>query len=304
MHSVDAEFPAAPVVVSKDGEAYAIWIIIAMIAAVDAVWLRRLGFGVVKLQNPMVFFIGLFSCLYLFYAFVRPNHQIAAVQQSLAQVLSFSVVLGLFSYLTVTLRFPLIDRYLAHADAAVGVNWLSWFFWISGHPYLNFTLAVAYCSPMLVLFVLVVALPVFVGIERVRELIWVYVVTALIVTAISSIAPAESAWIYFGVPDRVLDVNHLAHFAALRSGRMTEIPIAEMTGLVTFPSFHAAVGLILIYAARGVRYLFPLSFAINGLMILSTPSIGGHYFVDVAAGLAVVLFVIIGLRLAEFPRSP
>jgi membrane-associated phospholipid phosphatase len=48
------------------------------------------------------------------------------------------------------------------------------------------------------------------------------------------------------------------------------------------------------YAARGIRILFPLLLALNLLVILATPLIGGHHFADLVGGAlltALVLFV-------------
>jgi membrane-associated phospholipid phosphatase len=38
---------------------------------------------------------------------------------------------------------------------------------------------------------------------------------------------------------------------------------------------------------RHVRRLFPIFIVLNTLMVISTPSHGGHYVVDVVAGIAV-----------------
>ena len=74
------------------------------------------------------------------------------------------------------------------------------------------------------------------------------------------------------------------------------ILMTQVNGLITFPSFHAALGLILIYVTRGIRVLFPISLGLNVLMIAATPTVGGHYFVDVLAGLAVVPLAIMLVR--------
>ena len=76
---------------------------------------------------------------------------------------------------------------------------------------------------------------------------------------------------------------------ALRNGEMTRISLTQVNGLITFPSFHAALAIILIYASRGVKVLFPAFLVLNLLMLAATPTVGGHYFIDIIAGACVVL---------------
>ena len=47
------------------------------------------------------------------------------------------------------------------------------------------------------------------------------------------------------------------------------------------------VAMLFAYAMRHVRRLFPIFIVLNTLMVISTPSHGGHYVVDVVAGVAV-----------------
>jgi len=54
---------------------------------------------------------------------------------------------------------------------------------------------------------------------------------------------------------------------------------------VVFPSFHATLAVLSAVAAMPLRILkYPL-LALNLLIILSTPAMGGHYFIDIIAGI-------------------
>ena len=65
-----------------------------------------------------------------------------------------------------------------------------------------------------------------------------------------------------------------------------------MNGLIALPSFHAAASLLFAWWGWQIRIMrFPLLLA-NALMLLSTPINGGHYFIDVLAGLGVGAFAI------------
>ena len=275
-------------------ESQALWAIIAVITGVDVLWAWSSGIRVV-LSSAVMFGFFLTVGINLVYTTLRPDRRIAAFAQASAQLLAFTASGAILSYLTVTSRFPLVDRYLAAADAAIGFDWLSMFTWVQNHPVIDRVLGLSYGSGMLQIGTILVVLNIVGQLERVREFIWLFVLTLLIVIPLSWLFPAESAWVYFGVTDRA-DAYHLADFTALRAGHMPEISISQVNGLITFPSFHAALGLMLIYASRGIRILFPLSLSLNALMIASTPSSGGHYLVDILAGLAVMLLAIFILR--------
>ncbi len=281
-------------------ESQALWAIIAAIIGVDVIWAWSLGIRIVL--NPVVVFgFCLVNVIHFVYATVRPDPKIAVFAAAVAQLAAFTAAAGILSYLTVTSKFPLIDRFLASADVAIGFDWLATFNWVQDHPMINILLSASYDSVMLQTGVLLVVLNVIGWLERVREFVWLFTLTLLVIVPLSWIFPAESAWVYFGVTDRT-DAYHMADFTALRTGRMPEIFMSRVVGLITFPSFHAALGLILIYATRGIRVLFPLSLGLNVLMIVSTPSMGGHYFIDTLAGLAVVPFAIFILR--TWQRQP
>lgn len=60
-------------------------------------------------------------------------------------------------------------------------------------------------------------------------------------------------------------------------------------GIISFPSLHAASGLLFLMALWPVRYVGWIAALLNLAMIAATPVDGGHYFSDVAAGLAIAL---------------
>ncbi|MBR1245110.1 phosphatase PAP2 family protein [Bradyrhizobium sp. AUGA SZCCT0274] len=168
------------------------------------------------------------------------------------------------------------------ADTAIGFDWLSFFNWVKARPAIDLTFAIAYDSAIVQIAVLLVVLNVTGRLDRAREFIWLLVLTIFITVPLSGIFPAECPWSYFGVEDRV-DAYHLADFTALRSGQMPQISLANAKGLITFPSFHASLGLIWPMPAG----VFPIFVVLNAVMISALTS-GGHYLVDIIAGLAIV----------------
>jgi len=81
-------------------------------------------------------------------------------------------------------------------------------------------------------------------------------------------------------------------FTALRNGTMREISLARMEGLITFPSFHTTLAVLFVAALRRHRLALAIGAVVNGLMLLSIPSEGGHYLVDVIAGAMVAAVAI------------
>ena len=270
-----------------------LWFPISIIAVVDLIWLRASGMSVTVSRAEAITFCTV-ALLALVYTRLRPDRRIAEFATACAQLVAFTAVGGVLSYLTVTANFPLVDRQLAEVDAALKLDWLAFFEWVEARPTIKGALVVAYYSCMTQVAVLLLWLSACGRFEKMREFVWLFVTALLVIIPISWILPAASAWVYFGVAERA-DAYHLVDFHALRTGQMTRISLAQMNGLITFPSFHAALAVILIYACWGVKVLFPAFLVLNLLMLAATPTVGGHYFIDIIAGGGVVL-CLVGLR--------
>jgi membrane-associated phospholipid phosphatase len=64
--------------------------------------------------------------------------------------------------------------------------------------------------------------------------------------------------------------------------------------LVTFPSFHTTLALVIAYCGARLRFVGAPVVVLNLLVVASTMAEGGHYFADIAGG-AVIAFAAIGL---------
>ena len=62
-----------------------------------------------------------------------------------------------------------------------------------------------------------------------------------------------------------------------------------MEGIVTMPSYHTVMAVLLTYAFRRTGLVGYGIATLNLVMLLSIPPIGGHYLVDVLAGGALAL---------------
>ena len=267
---------------------------IAVVIGVDALWAWSTGIRITL--NPVPIAVAsVFISINVVFATVRPNPLIAVFAGAVAQFITFMASGAVLSYLATTTKFPLVDRYLAAADAALGLDWVWLFTWVREHQEIARALDLSYGTGAFQMLILVMLLPALGQLERVREFVWLFVITGLITIALSAVMPAAGAWAYYGV-SHLTSNYYLPDFDALRSGQMREIVMTKMTGIIQFPSFHAATALILIYVTRRISYLFPISCLANIVMIASAPVYGGHHFTDILAGLALVPLAIAILR--------
>jgi membrane-associated phospholipid phosphatase len=95
----------------------------------------------------------------------------------------------------------------------------------------------------------------------------------------------------------------------LRSGAITQVPLAGLVGLIGFPSVHAASSLLYIWAGWQMRPIrIPVTFG-SMMMLISTPVEGAHYMIDIVAGLSIAVVAIaaagaIARMAAPVSRSP
>ncbi len=211
-------------------------------------------------------------------------------------------VLRLFNHLTTTIPVPLADEKLASWDQMIGFNWLAYVGWVDQHPALLQTMSYTYTglTAYTCLLYLLLALAGPEPQRRCSELIELFVATAIICMLIGIAFPALAPTAYYALPSGTFEhlnqnfgTGHVSYLIDLRNNPSHELNLAVLPGLVTFPSFHTAMGVIAIYCARGSPLIFPPILLINILMIGSTPVFGSHYGVDLIAGVIVTGLVII-----------
>lgn len=266
---------------------YFFWGMIAALAAIDYAWAWAAG---IKININYDFGVAWFCIsfgIFLIYTKIKPRPRIACFALAVAQFSALVCVTSVLMYLAAALDFPLIDQQLASVDRHLGFDWLAIFNWVKAHPVLDRVLDLAYWSLPPQIVVIPIILSVTGRFERMREFILLFATTLLLVIALSAFLPAAGAWDFYGVAD-LTSAYYIRDFHAIRSGSMTELDLTKLTGIIQFPSFHAALGLMLIMATRGIYLVFPLSTVCNVLMIVSATTHGGHHLADVLAGLAVV----------------
>ncbi|HYM02221.1 MAG TPA: phosphatase PAP2 family protein [Stellaceae bacterium] len=281
----------------------ATWSAILVIGLIDIVWSANSRLTFVGVWPAVAFAAGMIG-LAVWLRLSGRMLPFARMVHYTAMWFCLMGFVGVLSYLAASVGAPLRDDDFARLDAALGFDWQSMYVWLSTRPSIEFLLTLIYMT-FLPQVVGTVALLAWSGEERVcSEFLAALLLSAVTVVAISGILPAfgPCAKLQGGLPQLI---DSIPHVAALRSGAPLVIPLGEMKGIVSFPSFHTVAALLLIYAHRRGRRLFAGSVLLNGVMLFCIPRAGGHYLVDVLAGAAVAGLVILLARLtpAAFWRS-
>ncbi|MDN5788075.1 phosphatase PAP2 family protein [Pseudorhodobacter sp.] len=219
--------------------------------------------------------------------------------------------LRLLNHLSMMLPFPYADTLLAGWDQALHLDWLSYFNAVLSLPQVFHVLDVAYTS-LTLLSVVVLLLLVSCGyIARAREFIDTFFVTAMICILVGAAFPAKAAVLTL-IPDLSIFAQmgwipgsyHIAYLEELRdpSAPLVLNP-ANLPGLATFPSFHTASGILIISACRKTWLSAP-AWIYATVMISATPVLGGHYIVDLIAGVLVAVLVVTLLRRVNRESAP
>ncbi|WP_175471236.1 phosphatase PAP2 family protein [Roseivivax marinus] len=207
--------------------------------------------------------------------------------------------LRIMNHLSMMVPFPYVDEVLADWDAALHLDWLAYLNAVVSSRILFQALASSYTSLTFLSAAVLVALISFGYIAQARKFIEAFLITALACLIIGAFFPAEAA-VLFLVQDLsifeplgwVPGVYHVPYMDVLRSpsGPIVLDP-AKLPGLVTFPSFHTASGVLIIWACRRTNLSVP-AWIYSSVMIAATPVHGGHYFVDLISGALVALMSI------------
>ena len=183
------------------------------------------------------------------------------------------------SYLAATLDLPLQDALFARLDALLGFDWRTTASILWSNPLFIDVLIWSYRSNLVQPLILVCAFALFGPRGRNRELLTAMIFASVATVAVFAVLPS------FG-PNEIYGIDSGWHtvLGQLRAGTHAVLPYV---GIVSFPSYHASMAIILTAAVRNNRAAFIVSSIVNGLMIVATVPIGYHYLIDVIAGILI-----------------
>lgn len=265
----------------------------AMLGSVLAIALVFTRTGLALAWSDFLPFIGLAFAMLGLGAICHMRHEDKRLAHAAGVVGTASLALltcGILSNAGLRLGMPLSDPLLASIDAAIGVNVGTLVRWFAQWPAAIDILAQFYNASHLLLAALI-CWSLFRGnFAKSWELLTTAALSMQVVAMVSILMPAWGAMRHFALLDLQgnglppgAGVYHGEAFRHFYEGTDPLFTLADMNGVVTFPSFHTVIALMIAQAlAPG-----PLRFAGQGICaitIVSTIPIGGHYLVDLVGG--------------------
>lgn len=234
---------------------------------------------------------------------MRADTRLVAGATAFLQMTLFTILGVVLAYLLAALGGPSWDEWLAVADARLGLDWPAILAVADRLPVPILLVAgLAYHSLVVQMVGCIVVLAATARLERLRTAVAAAIVAGAVTILLSGLLPAvgnlfdpahyRTLWPSVAWQDRDLVLG-------LRDGAVRELDLSHMTGIVSFPSYHAALPVILFWGLYPVTPLRVPAAIWAGLTIVATPLFGGHYGVDVLAGLLLaVLALAVARRLA------
>lgn len=290
------------------------WAIIAVLFALVAAMEVRapLAIDMASLANLLVACFAL-SAAAIFYRRVRPIEKLSVSCVVLVQALVFSAAGAVLSYLLAREGGPLWDSTLYAWDQSLGLDWESHVRFIDAHPFLVLPFHLAYGSLIPQIIAVILALGFGGKLDQLRTFAFGAISSGIAAIIISAFVPAVSNYVRLGLTEA--DFQHVSPWAgyvhlkdltALRSGTMAELSLPRMQGIITFPSYHACLATLTLWAflKSGLGWLRWIGAAVALTTIAATPVDGGHYFVDVIAGISIAIASLVAGSRLVFVRLP
>jgi membrane-associated phospholipid phosphatase len=273
-----------------------IWTMIALVAATVLLAPAVSDFRIAW----HAFIAPAFACAILiagawFYRRRRTDPRLASALTSTAQVIALAAVGAPLSYIAASANFPLQDHALDVIDHALGLDWKAMLAWMNASSTVHAVLSVTYASLTLQMTTVVLCLAFSGRLLWLRVYTLAFVFAAVISIAISVVLPAAGVWPHYGLT--AADSPHVIPvvstswpvFYGLRDGTFRLLVAVGSEGIITFPSLHAALAVIVAAALWPVPILRWVFLGLNVVMLIATPIDGSHYFIDVLAGVALAV---------------
>lgn len=271
------------------------WMVIALMALALGAGMMVRGFSLApaSLLHPGLVVAGCTIAAFYWSIRLRGGAMPLQILGATGQLLLIAALCTPLTYVAASADLPMQDAALAALDDALYLDWRVYFHWMTGSPTLVSVAVVSYAMitwPA-------VGVPVALGLarryRRLQEFTLAVALSLIATTVISALVPAMGTYDFFRiVPDPALFrpgsyLQQVHDLPLIRNGALRDLDLMELTGIVTFPSFHAAAAVLYIWAFWSVRWTRITALVIYGAMLIATPLIGGHYFVDLAAGVTV-----------------
>ncbi|HML07242.1 MAG TPA: phosphatase PAP2 family protein [Xanthobacteraceae bacterium] len=233
----------------------------------------------------------------------RRDPQVMFVLGATAQIVLITAVMAPLTYVAAATDLPLQDANLLVIDRALGFDWAAYVNYVNDHPTLAAWLSYGYTMIRWPIFAIPVVLAAMARYQRIEEFTFAFAAALIATTIISALVPAIGVYQQIGLDPANLQnldpgayLEQVRDFAPTRDGTLRHLQLLGLAGIVTFPSFHAASAALYAWALWPSRLLRPIVVLANGAMLAATPIVGGHYFIDVIAGVAIAALAIVAAR--------
>jgi hypothetical protein len=280
------------------------WLPLCLIAQLLLLCLAITAFSleIESLLLKVVFMAGLFTaaghCLMSLKRASSWAPRLAFILLSIAQLELLFLLATPLTYILASANLPMQDANLARLDQLLGLDWRAYYRFVYERPALVPYIYLGYAMitwPTL-------GVPIVLGLTkhyfRLQQFTLACMLTVVATALISSLLPAFGTFYEYGIsPDLPVFrasgyLIQLHELPLVRDGSLRVLDFKTLGGIITFPSFHAAAAILALWAFWGVWWMRPLALIANGGMLLATPLVGGHYFVDVFAGVALAMLAI------------
>ncbi|MBR1225366.1 MULTISPECIES: phosphatase PAP2 family protein [unclassified Bradyrhizobium] len=284
------------------------WIPIAAMGAVVLLGGALCGFTIKPLALAVtlgiVAALALIAYLHAFAKGDQADPKLIFPLGAISQLLLIATIMGPLTYVAAVTNWPLQDRALLAIDRAMGMDPEMIARYVNDREWLGALLVRSYTLIKIILLAIPLVLALTSRFVRLQVFVLAFSLTLIMTLVISTFTPAVGT--YYGLNidpaqfsslDASMYQAQLRDILALRDGSLRHLELLKITGIVSFPSFHAASAVLYIWALWPVRYVGGAAVVLNILMMASTPVIGAHYMIDVFGGVALA---VIGICLAKY----
>lgn len=280
------------------------WLLVGIIAAVDAVWIILSDFLIdfSGTQDALLGILALCGPLW-YYRTYRCDAKIVAALSSVLLLTIFTAVTAPLSYLSASLALPFWDAKFYAWDKNLGLDWLAYLAWVNDYPFVGMLLKIAYASLLPQMIISCLALGFTGRFFQLSSFILAVILSGVSCILISAMMPAMAMYVHLGLqPADFPNLSptaayvHVEHIQGLRDGTLRALNLDAAEGIITFPSYHAALAVIFMIAFWSVPLLRWPGVVLNLALIAGTPIDGGHYFVDLGAGIVIAILSLLIAR--------
>jgi len=273
---------------------------LAVTLIIDMAWLWHSGLQLIfgDMSAVLILLAVCSAVAFLHRYFVRDDSLFL-----FGNVINQLIVVGFIAFtlsdIGAVLALPLKDSQLNAIDVHMGFTWLGYVRWVNNHFTISLFFTAAYASYNIQGVWLVALLFLRKQSAYAQRFVIISYITGVACALIATVMPAMGAHIFYTIaPEQFQNVSfysawdHSHALAALRAPDNHQIAYPG-AGIIMCPSYHAVMAVLLAYISLPFRLLRWVIIPLNITMLLSTPIVGGHYLVDVLAGIALALIAIV-----------